>query len=202
MNKFKSEDLINELQTDVKQMILAVEHMKSMDRIKLAYPLAEGKWTAMQCLEHLNIYNRYYLPAIEKAMSAGTDGRSAWFTSGRMGNYFTNLMKPGDIYNVGKKMKTAKAYNPPAGLNVEKVINEFIEHQQQLLLLLERARNRNLGAVRVSISISKFIKLKLGDTFRFLVAHEQRHLIQARNAIHGLGIATDKFPVILQAVAH
>ena len=47
--------------------------------------------------------------------------------------------------------------------------------------------------------ISKFIRLKLGDAFRFLVAHEQRHMIQARNTIKSLGITTDKFPVILEA---
>jgi len=27
-----------------------------------------GQWSAAQCLEHLNSYGRYYLPAIEKAL--------------------------------------------------------------------------------------------------------------------------------------
>jgi hypothetical protein len=45
------------------------------------------------------------------------------------------------------------------------------------------------------------IKLKLGDTFRFLIAHEQRHMIQARNTLKEMGVTTDRFPVILQ-VAH
>ena len=77
------------------------------------------------------------------------------------------------------------------------MINEFIEQQQQLWTLLDRARQYNLNEVRIPITLSKLIKLKLGDTFRFLVAHEQRHMIQARNAIHELGIATDKFPVLV-----
>lgn len=98
-------------------------------------------------------------------------------------------------------MKTGKAYNPPAALTPDQVINEFIDHQKKLLQLLDTARSRDLNAIRIPITITKFIKLKLGDTFRFLVAHEQRHLVQARNAIHALGIATDKFPVILQAAA-
>jgi len=201
MKKFKSEDLLNTLQNDVHQLIAAAESMKSMDKIKLAYPLNSGKWTAIQALEHLNIYSRYYLPAIDHAINESRSSRSAWFNSGTLGNYFTNSMKPTDVFQVKNKMKTGKAYNPPASLNSDQVIAEFTEHQQKLLQLLDAARNRDLNAIRIPITITKFIKLKLGDTFRFLIAHEQRHMVQARNAIHALGIATDKFPVILQAAA-
>jgi hypothetical protein len=201
MKKFKADELINTLQADIKQMIAGAEMMQGMDKIKLSYPLTEGRWTAIQAIEHLNIYGRYYLPAIEKAMTESTAERAAWFNSGRMGDYFTKMMKPSNVYQVKNKMKTPKGYNPPAALNSDEVLKEFIDQQHQLLQLLDRARQKNLNSIRVPISISKLIKLKLGDTFRFLVAHEQRHLVQARNAIHDLGIATDKFPVILQAAA-
>ena len=196
MKKFKSDDLINSLQADVKQLLAAAEQMKGMDKIKLGYPLAEGKWTAVQALEHLNMYGRYYLPAIEKAMSLNPGGKAAWFNSGRMGGYFTNMMKPKNVFEVKNKMKTPKGYVPPASLNTEAVINEFVEQQNKLTQLLERAREHNLNEIRIPITLSKLIKLKLGDTFRFLIAHEQRHMIQARNAIHDLGIATDQFPVL------
>jgi len=94
-----------------------------------------------------------------------------------------------------------KSHHPPAALNADQVIAEFVDNQNKLLQLLDQARNYDLNAIRIPVTISKFIKFKLGDTFRFLVAHEQRHVVQARNAIHALGIATDKFPVILQATA-
>ena len=196
MKKFKSDELIDSLQADVKQLIAAAEQMQGMDNIKLAYPLGEGKWTAVQALEHLNMYGRYYLPTIEKAMSLNTGGKAAWFNTGRMGGYFTNMMMPKNVYEVKNKMKAPKGYVPPASLNTETVIKEFIAQQQQLLQLLDRARERNLNDIRIPITLSKLVKLKLGDTFRFLVAHEQRHMVQARNAIHALGISTDKFPVL------
>jgi hypothetical protein len=120
MKKFKSDDLINSLQSDVRQLVTAVESMKGMDKIKLSYPLNNGRWTAIQALEHLNMYNRYYLPAIEAALSEKKTARSAWFNSGTLGNYFTNMMKPTDVYQVKNKMKTAKSYQPPAALNSEK----------------------------------------------------------------------------------
>jgi hypothetical protein len=201
MKKFKSEDLINTLQNDVRQLMAAAESMRSMDKIKLGYPLTNGKWTAIQAVEHLNIYNRFYLPAIEHAINESKTTRSAWFNSGTLGNYFTNSMKPTDVYQVKNKMKTTKSHNPPAALNAEQVIAEFLDHQQKFLRLLDAARDRDMNNIRVPLTISKFIRFKLGDTFRFLVAHEQRHMVQARNAIHALGIPTDKFPVILQAAA-
>jgi hypothetical protein len=96
-------------------------------------------------------------------------------------------------------MKTPKNFCPGKSVNIEAVFNEFSQHQQKLIQLLEIAKRRNLNNIHVPITISRFIRLKLGDILRFLVAHEQRHMIQARNAIKAVGISTDKFPVILEA---
>jgi len=199
MNKFKSEDLINQLQADVKQIIAAAEHLQTADPVKLDYCPAEGSWSVAQVLEHLNAYNRYYLPAIEKSMIHISKDTSAWFVPGFWGNYFTKMMMPKNVYEVKNKMKAMKSYTPTKGLNVEAVFKEFIQHQNKLLQLLDVARRRNMNSIKIPITISKLIRFKLGDVFRFLIAHEQRHMIQARNAIKAVGVSTDKFPVILEA---
>lgn len=199
MKKFKSEELIDQLEADVRQLIAAAEHLQQADNVKLSYPPEEGKWSAAQALEHLNMYNRYYLPAIEKAMVHIPKEVNAWFVPGFFGNYFTKMMMPKNVYEVKNRMKAMKGYRPDRGINVEGVFKEFYEHQNKLIQLLETARKRNLEQVRVPTSISSMIRLKLGDVFRFLIAHEQRHMIQARNAIRATGVSTDKFPVILEA---
>lgn len=199
MKKFKSEDLINQLQSDVQQIIAAAEHLRTADPVKLSYCMKEGQWSVAQILEHLNAYNRYYLPAIEKGMTPVAREMNAWFVSGFWGNYFTKMMMPTNVYEVKNKMKAMKSYSPDKSVNVETVFNEFLEHQHKLLHMLELAKRRNLNTVKIPVSISKLIRFKLGDTFRFLIAHEQRHMIQARNAIKAVGISTDKFPVILEA---
>jgi hypothetical protein len=128
-----------------------------------------------------------------------TKDHNAWFIPGFWGDYFTKMMMPTNVYEIKNKTKTSRSSNPPRGLNVEDVFNEFLQHQRKLLQLLEVARRRNLNTIHIPTSFSKLIRLRLGDTFRFIVAHEQRHMIQARNAIKALGITTDKFPVILEA---
>ena len=199
MKKFKSEELIDPLEADVRQIVAAAEHLKGADPVKLSYPPAEGSWSVAQVLEHLNMYNRFYLPAIEKSMVHITKDTNAWFVSGFWGNYFTKMMMPRNVYEIKNKMKSLKSYTPTKGVNVEAVFSEFIQHQQKLLQLLEVSRRRNLNTIHVPISLTKLIKFRLGDTFRFIIAHEQRHMIQARNAIKAIGVATDKFPVILEA---
>ena len=83
-------------------------------------------------------------------------------------------------------------------LNVDTVVKEFIAGQDKLLQLLDRAKGKDLAKIHIPITLTKLIKLRLGDTFRFLIAHEQRHMIQARNMWKEIGVSTDKFPVILQ----
>jgi uncharacterized damage-inducible protein DinB len=171
---------------------------RDVDKTKLVYQPAEGKWSIVQVLEHLNGYGRYYLPAIEKGLSEKKTTKQAWFNSGFWGEYFVKSMKPKNIYEITNKMKTSKSYEFPNSLNVDTVLNEFLQQQDQLLRLLDMAGEVDLNEVKIPVTITKIIKLKLGDVFRFLIAHEQRHMIQARNTLNTVGITTDKFPVILQ----
>lgn len=196
--KIQQEVLLEDLRKDVEVLLEGADFFrKEIDALLI--PPMPGKWSIAQILEHLNSYGRIYLPQINKAISTSKTKRAAWFNSGVLGNYFTNTMKPKNVFEVKNKMKTFKAHIPDNNLNPGKVLDEFVEQQHTLLQLLEMANQKDTNAIRVPISISKFIKLKLGDTFRFLIAHEQRHFIQARNAIKTIGLPTDKFPVILQA---
>jgi hypothetical protein len=199
MKKFKTESLIDQLEQDVKQISAAAEHLRTADPVKLSYCPEEGQWSVSQVIEHLNMYSRHYLPLIERSMVPISKDTNAWFVSGFWGNYFTKMMMPRNVYEIRNKMKTPKSFVPGKGSNVEQLFQEFLQHQQKLSQLLEVARRRNLNTIHIPVTINRFIRLRLGDIFRFLVAHEQRHMIQARNAVKAVGISTDKFPVILEA---
>jgi rubrerythrin len=198
MAKFKAEELLNDLRTDVERIKEAVAFFKDVEKTKLIYQPKEGKWSIVQVLEHLNAYGRYYIPAMEKAITEKKTGKQAWFTPGFWGNFFTNSMKPKNVYEIKNKMKAAKAFSFPNSLNVDTVLAEFNQQQDSLIRLLDMAQHVDLNEIRLPVTISKVIRLKLGDVFRFLIAHEQRHMIQARNTLNTVGITTDKFPVILQ----
>lgn len=198
MPKYKSEDLLNELISDVRRIKTSAEFFQNADQTKLAYSPDKEKWSIVQILEHLNAYNRHYLPLIEKELAVVNGNTSAWFESGYWGEKFTKMMKPNNVYKVKNKMKAMKAYTFSNDLNIDTVLQEFLDHQDTLARLLEMAKDRDLNAIRIPITLTSLIKLKLGDMLRFLIAHEQRHMMQARNTLREMGVTTDKFPVILQ----
>lgn len=80
-------------------------------------------------------------------------------------------------------MSTFKSMNP-IGSEIDKlIITTFLEQQNQLIELLERSKDLDLNKIKTSISISKLIRLKLGDTFRVVIYHNLRHIEQAKTAV-------------------
>lgn len=178
MPVFQVKQLIDSLQQDVRSTLAAMEDIKALpDDVLLRQPEA-GKWSIAQVLEHLNGYSRFYLTAIENSLRNADRSSKSDFKSGWFGNYFTNMMQPKADGTIGNKMSAPKEYNFSPDLDVQRVVKEFLAGQQQLLALLDKARTADMGKLRVPISISKLIKLKLGDTFRFLIAHQLRHFLQ------------------------
>lgn len=92
-------------------------------------------------------------------------------------------MLPGDDDQVKNKMKAAKSHSPVGVLNSREVLEYFIHSEKELSKLLQAARTTNLARIKVPISISKLVRLTLGDTFRFVIAHQLRHFVQIREAL-------------------
>jgi hypothetical protein len=198
MKKFNSEELINELQDEIRKIIADTKYLKSLDPDLLAQQPAPNKWSVIQVIEHLNSYDRYYLVAIEKSMKKDRPA-AKWFRPGLIGDYFTRLMSPGKDGKVANKMQAPKDHRPGNNLEAFPVINSFIEKQEYLIELLEAARNKDLAGIRTPISITNWMKLKLGDTFRFLIAHKQRHFVQIKNTLAAVKGVTGKYSAISAA---
>jgi len=192
MKSFNSIAILEQLQSDVRQLVLATTYLQNEDPELLLIAPGAGRWSVVQILEHLNSYGRYYLTAIEKSLRSNKPSKET-FTPGWFGNYFTKIMKPGGDGRIRNKMTAPKGHRPPERLDVKPVVDDFLDQQQHLLGLLEQAKQKNIGSIRTPISISRFIKLKVGDTFRFLIAHEQRHFVQIANTISDIQNATGKF---------
>ncbi|MGC4037437.1 MAG: DinB family protein [Chitinophagaceae bacterium] len=201
MKSFDSRLLLEQLQADTRQLLLAATYLQKEDPEILLNAPAPGKWSVTEVLEHLNSYGRYYLPAIEKSLQQNKPAKER-FKPGMLGNYFTKIMKPGVGGKIANKMNAPKNHRPAADLDIKPVLDTFISQQTQLLELLETAKQKNIAAIKTPISISKFIKLKVGDTFRFFIAHQQRHFLQIANAISELKKTTGKSPATPQAIQH
>jgi hypothetical protein len=173
-----SNELINDLLILTENSTTLVRTFKDLTLEQLNFRKNIDQWSILQCLEHLNLYGDFYLPEIEKQILANTNTpHRAMFKSGLIGNYFANLMKVqnGKI----KKMKSPKDKAPsPSALTVT-TVDRFLKQQERLKVLLNQARTIDLVRTKVPISLTTYIRLRLGDTFRFFIYHIERHVLQA-----------------------
>lgn len=143
-------------------------------------------WSALECVEHLNRYCVFYHPEFKKRLGAAQHSDNQKFKSTWLGNYFAKSVMPLNQENgpKGFKMKTFKAMNPNGSNLTTEVLDQFIAYQIEFLQYIQASKNVDWTKVKTAISITKLIKLRLGDTFRVCVYHNQRHLQQAFKAIN------------------
>jgi len=144
---------------------------------KLNWKENPKKWGVLECLEHLNLYGDFYLPEIQKRINEGRKATpNVTFKSGWLGNYFANSLLPKEQLNT---MNSPKNMNP-IGSKLDKAhLERFIEQQEWLLMILEQAETTDLTKTKTAISLTNWIKLRLGDTLRVVIFHNERHMVQA-----------------------
>ncbi len=182
MAVYQTENLIQELEQDVRDIIRQVEQeFQPLTREQLHWVPAPGKWSINDCLEHLNIYSRYYQPRMRKEVQKGGTQSQPTFAAGYFGEMMM-MMKPLPDGTIRRPMSTMGSYNPAKQTQQnELALQEFLGHMNDLLDLLKLARTVNLEKHRITSTLGPILRFKLGDTYRFHIAHTQRHILQARN---------------------
>jgi hypothetical protein len=173
--------LIDDLIQRTRELMTRSEAMGSLPTNQLNYRNAAQSWCALECLEHVNLLGDFYLDEIEKRIGKAKGGPGKYFHSGVIGGYLADAMLPKN--GAVKKVKSFRSKDPMHTGLPPAAIDRYLEQQHRMIGLLELAREVDLGKVRVSISISRFFKLKLGDVFRLVIYHNQRHMLQADNVL-------------------
>ena len=181
----KTEELIKELLDVTLRNRKEVESLKKLSTENLNSKISKQSWSILECIEHLNRYGDFYIPEIKEKISKSKYKETEVFKSGMLGNYFAMSMLPKEKLN---KIKTFTSMNPINSVFEREVLDKFIEQQIQIINLLNLAKTVDLNRVKTSISISKWIKLKLGDTLRVLIYHNWRHMVQVEKVIRSLDL--------------
>ncbi|CAL2076965.1 DinB family protein [Tenacibaculum sp. 190524A05c] len=175
-----SAQLLNDLRIITERNLKFVEDFKNESQNNLNWRKSSESWSVLECVEHLNRYGDFYIPEISMRIEKSKYKNSKVFKSNWLGRYFSKMVSYREDLN---NMKTFKSMNPlQSNLNKE-TLEKFIDQQHQILELLIRSETINLDKTKTAISISKIIKLKLGDTFRVLIYHNERHVQQAKKVL-------------------
>lgn len=180
----ESDKLIADLIERTRLNINQAEKFADLPTEKLNWRARQDSWSILECFEHLNLYGAFYIPEIKRRIDSSKTLPNNKFKTGVLGNYFAKSMLPKEKLN---KMKTFPDKNPIGSALGKTTIQRFITQQEQMLNLLDQSKQVDLGRTKTAISISKLIKLKLGDTFRVVIYHNQRHIVQANKVLEEQG---------------
>jgi hypothetical protein len=176
----KSEELIDELVALTENHLVIAEYFSDQPIEALNHKPSPASWSTLECIEHLNYYANFYNLEIRKRLKRSQSKPRGEFKSGWLGKKAYTSVKP---IPTSKKMRTFPSKNPEGNLLTKSVLHAFVAHLKELIELLKLARNKDLQKVKTSITLSPWIKLRLGDTLRFVIYHNWRHIDQAKRAL-------------------
>lgn len=191
-NQIASNQLLFNLAKDVNQLqqIGAQKFLsQSKDLLTLKHPRED--WSVADCIEHLNEFCEYYIPQIETIVQEGIEKGiepDAFFSSNSMGTEAINSVHPQNL----PSMQTMGHFKGRdiGGEKNEKVINQFMDYQERLMIVLQKAQQTSLIKLSVPVRNREEWGLQLGDCFQYLIAHQILHTLQAMNLLEELTATT------------
>jgi len=139
-------------------------------------PSAE-QWSVGQCLEHLIKTNEGFFKTLE-AIAKGERRAGLWERFSPLSGFFGWALLRG--LSSDMKFKAPQSIRPEASGVGADIVARFVEHQGELGRRLRAAEGVDTRRTVVTSPISGFVTYRFADACRIVVAHERRHLEQAR----------------------
>lgn len=147
---------------------------------------APGAWSVAECIDHLNVTARLYLPRLDEAIAAAIR-RGLYaegpFTHDLIGRLFLLSMEP----PAKLRVKAPQSFRPGARRARSEIMAAFRAYQVQFVDRLRQANGLDLRRAKVLSPGSTWIRMSLNSGFALMAAHERRHLWQARRVIAAAG---------------
>lgn len=149
----------------------------------------QGQWSVAQCLVHLNLTTRAYLPLIDDAMQVGRltalTGPPRRYRRDLTGWLLCRMSEP--PYRI--RTTTRPRFVPADPGSRSEVLSEFVRLQQELTVRLYRTEGLHLGKIRIVSPFDGRLEYSLYSCFRILPAHQRRHLWQGEQVRRLLTLA-------------
>ncbi len=140
----------------------------------------QKSWSIAQCFDHIIVSDQQYFNSIKKAIEQTVAGRLTEkkpYRAGWTGRIFIYAQKPDTVL----KFKTPPIFKPSERTEGKKMLEDFIRHEQELLVLIKKCDGWDLNRVKIISPVNSFFKFSLGECFSILVTHQERHLLEAQS---------------------
>ena len=143
------------------------------------------QWSVAECLIHLNLTSRAFLPLIRDAISKGRDlklfgtGPYRRDIVGWIVYWITDPL-------VRFRIKTTAPFVPARVEPRDRVLGDFDMLQQQVAGCVRDVHGLDLGRLRIVSPFDSRLKYNLYSCLRIIPVHQRRHLLQAEQVIRSL----------------
>jgi len=179
-HSMSQQDLLTQLESELRTALVEIRsQFATLDRDALRHRPNPEVWNILECMAHLNRYADDYIPGINRAIHRAKarcwmPGDPVLYTArGR------RLVRRADPANA-KFYKAGKRYNFNHQPIEPEVIKSLIIKYEQLLRILESAKEIDINRPTVDKVGSWFGRYSLGNLLEFLIVHNRRHLQQAQ----------------------
>ena len=178
MAKINKKEYINDLLTQIDVQISFGESLKEVDQSSLLYKENENKWNALECMQHMNQSMQVYTDQLAHIVLQ--NGVEDTIKIGWKGNFFAEGSRPKGE-EISYKMKTMKALEPNnAG---DESIDIYISLLGLIKSFITQNRDRSWTKGRVKTALGPLVKLNIAEAINFVLAHNERHILQAKKAM-------------------
>jgi hypothetical protein len=152
------------------------------DEARLNWRPGPDRWSVLECLEHLNLSARQYVPVlvplIEKARLEGRT-KPGPHRHPRILTWLIRQLEP----PVKRKSPTRPNLTPASNLRATRVLADWREIHAVFRDAARKADGLDLAGLKFSSPILPIVRMSLGQGFHITTAHERRHLWQAEQVI-------------------
>ena len=144
------------------------------------------RWSAADCVEHLNMTSRAYVPllreAVNRARLMNTPPTDSYHTdfAGRVMAFMMRPLKHIGKFKIGK-VKTTGPFTPRGGQSREQLLSDFVRLQSDLISLIRSADGLPIDRVKVQSPFGR-MRYNAYSALEIVAQHEHRHLQQAEEA--------------------
>jgi len=172
------ESQINAIEADAEALVLGIDETAG------SWFATPTSWSTAQCLDHLAVSNRVYLaPMQHAAAKARAQGRlrRGPAAPGMIARWFVTQLEP-PVKPRTRFKATANILPAAAPLLADACVGFAASHQEVRAFLVENA-DLDLAGVRFANPIVRGIRFSLASGLNIILAHERRHLWQARQTL-------------------
>jgi hypothetical protein len=140
------------------------------------------RWSAAECLLHLNMSVDPYFPMWREAIEQNAGTRQAPPDRYRL-DFWGRVLVWALEQPPRFRFSTRNPFEPVNVGPIDQVLPAFLERQQRILQVIDGSHGVALDAIKVTSPFEPRLRYSMWASFCVTAAHERRHLWQAERAL-------------------